>query len=577
MQIPRSEYPRPQFVRNNWNNLNGEWAFEFDFGNSGAERGMEKPDAPFTKKILVPFCPESALSGIGHKDFMPAVWYRRTVTLTRQELDGRVLLHFGAVDYMATLWVNGKQAGTHAGGYSSFVFDITDFVAEGDNTLTLRAQDDSRSGKQPRGKQSALFHSHGCDYTRTTGIWQTVWMEFVPPTYLVSSRIIPDYQNSSISVTVRTSGCRRALSLKLTASFEGRVCASREVKISGEYSTTELTLSETHLWEPGNPALYDLTYELLQDGKPLDKVTGYFGLRGVEIRGKKFCLNGKSIFQRLVLDQGFYPDGIYTAPSDAALKQDIILSMEAGFNGARLHQKVFEERFLYWADKLGYLVWGEQANWGLDYTTADAIGWFLPEWLEVVERDFNHPAIIGWCPFNETWDMHGCRQDDEVLRMVYLATKATDRTRPVIDTSGNYHVVTDIYDIHDYEQNAEVWKSRYGVPYDRLHETYPSRQKAAGQPFFVSEYGGARWAPDSPEGWGYGDAPKSEEEVGARYEALTTVLLDNPDICAFCYTQLTDVEQEKNGVYHYDRTPKFSKKIYEQIRRANTKKAAIED
>ncbi len=575
--IPRSEYPRPQFVRESWRNLNGTWQFEFDFGNSGEERGMSGPDAAFTKEITVPFCPESKLSGIGYTDFMPAVWYKRSVTLSKEELSGRVLIHFGAVDYEATLWVNSKLAGSHKGGYSSFCFDITDLVNEGENTLILRARDDNRGEKQPRGKQSALYASHGCDYTRTTGIWQTVWLEFVPSTYMVSSRIIPDYKNGTATVTVRTWGCRKGTSLKLTASYNGTVCAEKEVLVSGEYTSAELKMSEVHLWEPGNPALYDLKYELKKDEETIDSVSGYFGLRGVEIRGKKICINGKSVFQRLVLDQGFYPDGIYTAPTDEDLKRDIELSMAAGFNGARLHQKVFEERFLYWADKLGYLVWGEHASWGFDYTRAEAISQFLPEWLEVVERDFNHPAIIGWCPFNETWNMHGRQQDDEVLRITYLATKATDNTRPVIDTSGNYHVITDIYDIHDYNQDPEEFKRRYGVPYDQLHEVFKDRQKPQGQPFFVSEFGGARWAPESDEGWGYGNTPKSEEEVGDRYEALSSILLDNPDICAFCYTQLTDVEQEKNGIYHYDRTPKFSQKIYDQIRRANTKKAAIED
>ena len=304
---------------------------------------------------------------------------------------------------------------------------------------------------------------------------------------------------------------------------------------------------------------------------------------------RSILINGKPVFQRLVLDQGFYPEGIYTAPTDMALKNDIEISMGLGFNGARMHEKIFEARYIYWADKLGYLVWGEHANWGLNITTPMGLERFLPEWMEALERDFNSPALIGWCPFNETWDRKftlpengswdpkGIRQDDEVLRIVYNVTKMVDKTRPVIDTSGNYHVVTDIFDIHDYEQDPEKFAEKFepmkngGKPF----VNYPDRQKYEGQPYFVSEYGGIWWNPEQKDGkaWGYGQRPKSEEEFLKRYEGLTSILLRNPKICAFCYTQLYDVEQEVNGLYTYDRKPKFDAKI---IREINSRKAAIE-
>jgi beta-galactosidase/beta-glucuronidase len=291
----------------------------------------------------------------------------------------------------------------------------------------------------------------------------------------------------------------------------------------------------------------------------------------------KMYINGKAVFQRLILDQGFYPDSIYTAPTDDALRGDIELSMAMGFNGARLHQKMFESRFLYWADKLGYIVWGEHASWGLSLSNPNGLERFLPEWLETVERDYSHPSIIGWCPFNETGDQHTI-QDDSILATVYAVTKQLDGTRPVIDTSGYLHVITDIYDVHDYDQNTETFAARYaGVKTDEdVHRNYPLRERYDGQSYFVSEYGGIWWNPEQKDNkaWGYGERPRTEEEFLKRYEGLTMALLNHPGMCAFCYTQLTDVEQEVNGLYTYDRKPKFDPAI---IREINMRKAAIEE
>ena len=571
--IPRSEHPKPQFRRDSWMNLNGLWAFEIDNGRSGKARGLSAADAQLSGKILVPFCPQSELSGVNHKDFLYGVWYRRTFELTKEQLSGRAVLHFGAVDYRCEAFVNGVSVGAHTGGYVSFCFDVTEAVHEGENVITVYAEDDERDPLIPRGKQSELFYSHGCDYTRTTGIWQTVWLEFLPETHIEKIKIFPSVETGSFDVEALLKG---AGTLTVEASYEGRPMGAASVKAAGGLVRLHLSLQETHLWELGCGRLYDLklTYGA-------DTVQSYAGLRSVRLDGYRFLLNGKSVFQRTVLDQGFYPDGIYTAPSDQALENDIHLSMACGFNGARLHEKIFEERFLYHCDRLGYMVWGEFPNWGLDVTRPDAVYSVLPEWLEEVERDFNHPALIGWCPFNETWDRDHRKQDDNVLRAVYLATKSADPTRPCIDTSGNYHVATDIYDVHDYEQNVEIFKNHYdelsngGELWDQVnHRGTGVRQQYDGKlPVFISEYGGIGWTKEE-KAWGYGNMPKSEEEFIQRFCGLTSAILDNPRIMGLCYTQLTNVEQEQNGLYTYDRQPKFDVNIFREVL---TKKAAIED
>jgi beta-galactosidase/beta-glucuronidase len=512
---------------------------------------------------------------------MPAVWYRKEIEIPQEWMTKRTLIHFGAVDYRAQLWVNGSEAGAHIGGYTSFTFDITDYLKPGKNVLVLCAEDDVRSNLQPRGKQSSEFYSHGCEYTRTTGIWQTVWLESVPKLYISRLKYIPDPDNGMLYIEAFFNKNAGNCSLEAYSSFDGRLTGKASAKSGGNNARLALKLDEIHLWGAGRPNLYDLEIRLVQNGEIIDSVESYFGLRSVSLTDNEILINGEAVFQRLILDQGFYPDGIYTAPSEEALINDIKISMDLGFNGARLHEKVFEPRFLYWADKLGYLVWGEHANWGLDITTPMGLERFLPEWIEAVERDFNHPSIVGWCPFNETWDLKGkdivsgIRQDDEVLRITYQATKAIDSTRPVIDTSGNFHVVTDIFDIHDYEQDPKVFAEKFepmkngGQAFIGWH----GRQVYEGQPYFVSEYGGIWWNPGDSEGWGYGQRPKTEEEFLERYRGLTSALLSHPKICAFCYTQLYDVEQEVNGLYTYDRKPKFNTEIIKAI---NTQKAAIE-
>ena len=561
--IYRTEHPNPQFERKNWRCLNGVWDFEFDQGVSGEARGLHRPDSEYSLKINVPFCPESALSGIGNTDFINSVWYKRTVDISKDDLKGRVLLRFGAVDYEATVFVNGNEAFSHRGGYVGFSGDITDFLTEGENVITVRAIDDTRDRMIPSGKQCRWYRSSGCSYTRTTGIWQSVWLEFVPAARIIRTRYETDPESAVVNVSAKVNG---AGTLRAEAFYEGRPVGEAETVTAGGSAVLSIKLSERHLWEIGHGRLYDL---VLTFGE--DRVRSYFGLRSVALDGYRFLLNGKSVFQRTILDQGFYPDGIYTAPSDEQLEADIDRSMALGFNGARLHQKIFEERFLYHCDRKGYIVWGEFPSWGLEDNKSDTIYALLPEWLEEIARDFNHPAIIGWCPFNETDD----DQFSDLVRTVYRVTKAVDPTRPVIDTSGYVHVETDIFDLHDYEQNPDTFREHYArfekegvITYAHSgSQTYPK-----GAPVFVSEFGGMTLS-TGERVWGYSKLD-DEEQFYRNYGELVDTLLDNPCIMGFCYTQLTDVEQEVNGLYRYDRTPKFDA---ERIRAINTRRAAIED
>ena len=599
--VPRNEYPRPQFRRDEWLCLNGEWQFEIDQGDSGLDRGLL--ERQLNAKIVVPFCPESQLSGIENHDYLNAVWYRRTVDVPASWRGQRVQLHFQAVYYDATVWVNGVEVGRHRGGFSPFTIDLGDVGGE-TVTIVVRARD-GHEAPQPRGKQTREYGPSGAIYVRTTGIWQTVWMEPVPETALARPRITPDVGNGLIRLEQPLSNNRPGLRLRATLSDEaGEVVTAESPADLDLAPRLDLAIPEERrrLWSIDDPHLYDLQIELVDaNEKVLDSAQCYAGLRSIAIDGKAIKINGEVVFQRLVLDQGYYPDGIMTAPSDEALVRDIELSQEAGFNGARLHQKVFEERFLYHADRMGYIVWGEFGDWGCNrlgpmYAEHQKPGPdYITQWLEVLARDYSHPSIVGWCPLNETWQsiIDRITALDDVTRGMYLATKAMDTTRPVLDTSGYSHRVpeADVYDSHDYTQDPDTFRVRHtglatGQPYANrpsdwnlpahlvgdLVWSIPYR----GQPYFVSEFGGIWWNPNAKEGedsWGYGERPKNIEEFYDRFEKLCAILLDDPDMFGYCYTQLTDIYQEQNGIYGLGREEKFD---MDRIRAAQQKEAAIE-
>ena len=568
---PRPEFPRPQFDRGDaaWLNLNGPWEYQTDRGQTGEQRGFQN-GAPFSETITVPFCRESELSGIGDVDFCDSVWYRKTLILPEGWAGKRVLFHIGACDYYTKVWVNGQYMGDHTGGYVAFSFDITKALKEGENTLTVGVWDHLRNETQPGGKQSPRYESFGCFYTRTTGIWQTTWLECVPTDYIASTKYYPNLELKKLVIEALTVG-GEGMTLTAKASYDGKPMGVGTTTVHGGKAVVEVELDELHLWEVGNGRLYDLTLTMGED-----TVDSYFGMRKIECRDGFFYLNGKCVFQRLVLDQGFYPDGIYTASTLSELEADIDRSLAMGFNGARLHQKVFEPLFLSLCDKKGYIVWGEHGNWGQDSARESVFQNFLPEWCEILARDFNHPAIIGWCPLNETQN----NQLPLFVKLLATVTRQYDTTRMYIDASGWTHTegLTDIMDLHDYEQNPETFAAKlaplaeggtynvhwWGGPNDAMH-THPT---------FVSEYGGIRWAPQEAAGWGYGQAPQSAEEFISRFKGLTEAILFHPKMGALCYTQLTDVEQEVNGLYTYHRVPKFDPAIMHAIL---TQKAAVED
>jgi beta-galactosidase/beta-glucuronidase len=598
MTIPRPEYPRPQFVRPDWLCLNGPWQFEIDRRDRGAAQGLRTRD--LTGEIIVPFAPESEASGIGDIGFLEAVWYRRSVDVPEAWRGRRVLLHFGAVDHDATVWVNDVEVIRHRGGFTSFSADITDAI--GDDraaTIVVRARD-RRNALQARGKQSRERANAGVYYTRTTGIWQSVWLEPVPDVRLLHGRVTPSLATSSFNVELPVSQNRAGWSASATlADAEGTI-VGRQLRVDLDRTPVAVLVipaDRVRRWQPGDPHCYELVLELRDaDGTVVDRVESYCGLRSVAVDGRAVTINGERVFQRLVLDQGYWPQSLMTAPTDEALIADIELALAAGFNGARLHQKVFEQRFLYHADRLGYLVWAEFGDWGIDVgrprgDNQQPTASFITQWLEALQRDANHPSVIGWCPLNETNQEIGehLTQLDDVSRGMFLASSVADPSRLVLDASGWSHRVpeTDVYDTHDYEQDPVAFARNHAGLEEGRPRIDSGPDGAAwsvpyhGQPYFVSEFGGIWWNPDvaradgrtTSTSWGYGQRVADEDEFYSRFEGLTGALLENPAMFGYCYTQLTDVFQEENGIYRFDRSTKLD---VDRIRRAQQRPAAYE-
>ena len=570
LNLPRPEYPRPQFERADWMNLNGTWTYEFDFGNSGRNRNLHS-STKLNSNIIVPFCPESKLSGVEHLDFINQMWYQRRLDIPAEWNQKRIFLNFGAVDYYAEIFIDGRFIERHTGGSSSFSIDLTRFVKPGQShNLVVFVRDDLRSGMQTAGKQCTNYDSGGCSYTRVTGIWQTVWMEAVAPDGLRTVFVRPDIDQKQLVILPEFYKESNDKMLEVTVKDGKKIVARKEVKCANS-ATIILPIKNMKLWSPETPFLYDVLYRIKDArGNITDEVKSYVGMRKVHTANGLFYLNNEPYYQRLVLDQGYYPEGIWTAPNDEALKNDITLGKEAGFNGARLHQKVFEERYYYWADKLGYLTWGESASWVMDVNNELAARNFIGEWTEVVLRDRNHPSLVTWTPFNETWG-GGSDTYARLIKEIYYTTKGIDPTRPINDASGDNHVLTDIWSVHNYEQNKdkliEQLKMRKGKEPYRNSRDKDHLAIYEGQPYMLDEFGGIPWmsADNRKDSWGYGGMPTNEEEFYQRLEGQIDALIVSKHVCGFCYTQLTDVEQEKNGIYYYNRIPKMNMKRIKAI------------
>ena len=584
MPPKRAEHPDPQFERANYECLNGTWDFSY-----GKVCGKE--NCALDLKIEVPFCPESELSGIHNTDFITDCVYSREIDVKESDLRGRLVLHFGAVDYKAEVYVNGIKAGTHAGGYTAFETEITPFVKVGKNRITVAVHDDI-TDNVPSGKQSKKRESFGCFYTRVTGIWQTVWLERTPKAYIKQIRFNPHIAESSVGVELLTEG---KASTEITVFYDGKQVG--KAMGDGYYRHRyEIKLIKTHLWEVGHGNLYDV---LIKFGD--DEVKSYFGLRSAEYKDGKFLLNGKSVFQRLVLDQGYYSEGIYTAPSVEDFRKDIELALNLGFNGVRPHQKVFEQRYLYECDRAGFMVWGEYASWGIRCEDLDALGTFTTEWTETVEQYFNHPSIVTWCPLNEAWFALEDKEKERDIRFVesvYHVTKTLDGTRPCVDVSGGYHgKYTDLFDFHCYHNATDIThyieeiENRGELVMDTL---YPSEPEIGAiwdgkTATHASEYGGVAFGKDGTvnglqgsvpcvqeqNAWGY-SACTDDDRFVAQYIKTTELFMNSDKICGFCYTQLYDIEQEQNGLYTYDRKTKFSQGALTRIKECNGRRAAIE-
>ena len=604
-QLPRAEYPRPQFERAEWQNLNGEWSYTLDPVKTGWERGL-KDSKGFDGKIIVPFAPESKLSGVEHKEFIPCIWYQREITIPAEWADKDVVLNFGAVYYESEIYIDGKFVARHFGGSDSFSVDITSFVKAGQkHSLVVNAKSDLRSRMQSAGKQSLRHGPFECMYTRTTGIWQTVWMEAVAPSGIKRVKISTDIDRSVVAMEFTMRRNASGDMLTINVKDNGKVVASDCGPVASG-SVVMLPIKKAKLWSPESPFLYDVEFELKNAaGEVIDRATSYFGMRKIHTDGNKIYLNNEPYYQRLVLDQGFYPDGVWTAPSDEALKHDIEMSKEAGFNGARLHQKVFEERFHYWADKLGYLTWGEAPSWGLDANDVEAARNFLMEWRNLVVRDMNHPSIVTWTPFNEEfWPDE--TQYPRFIVDAYTITKQLDPSRPVNTVSGGQHIVTDIWTEHHYEQNPDKLRDiiynngkmyvrghavqarhRGNVGFNRpvLNDPYTFPTYKGDIPYILDEFGGIKCMEANPAkdgAWGYGDAAQTKEDFYKRLEAQVRGLIEMSDkMWGYCYTQLTDVMQEQNGIYYYDRGVKYDmervRKIFQMPLPESVQKAAKGD
>ena len=572
--VPRPEYPRPQFVRDEWSNLNGTWEFAFDDANAGLDEGWHDGRA-LPGRIVVPFPYQSELSGIDDKRVHPFVWYARTFDVPGAWRGRDLLLHFGAVDYRSTVWVNGHEVGNNQGGHVPFSFDIAPYVREGSNRIALRVVDE-QDARQPRGKQSSTGLPHDIDYYCTTGVWQTVWLEPVPSMRIEEIRITPRAYENMVVIDVFLHAHSADWGIVAEASEQGRVVARAEEHTAVATARLHLRIPYAKLWSPDSPNLYDLSVRLYEGDALRDEVKSYVGLRSIEVRDGRVVLNGRPVYMKMVLDQGYWPESLLAAPSDEALQTDIGWAKKFGFNGVRKHQKIEDPRWLYWCDRLGMMVWEEMPN-AREWSSLSEER-LSSEWRRAVRRDYSHPCVVAWVPVNESMGFPGLNKHHPgqyayIERMV-SATRRLDSTRPVIDNDGWEHTdITDICAIHDYTPTGAALRERYREklaggelpPHVWLTDKplFSRGSKYRGQPVVLSEVGGFLMKPQDvpPEErdmlYQFYGSVADNNELLAKYRDLMEGIASLGFLAGFCYTQLTDIEQESNGLLTYDRRPKL--------------------
>ena len=576
------DYPRPQFVRKEWKSLNGEWNFVFDDNDEGETKKYFK-EFPMNKKIILPFTYETKLSGIEDESVHYIVWYNRKINISKEQLqNNKVILNFEGSDYKTKVWINGKYVGENIGAYSRFSFDIEKYVMEGENDITIKVED-SLSKDQPRGKQRYKKESWKCWYIQTTGIWKTVWLEWVSKKYIKAVKITPKTDKVQLEIETNLSEQdieQQKYYIGTEISFNGQILNNTKAIINNNYEKIEINIAKEGInhdiqkWSVNSPNLYDITYKLYCEDKVIDTAYSYFGIRDIAIRGDKILLNSEELYLKLILDQGYWKESHLTPPSEDSLTKDIESVLAFGYNGIRKHQKVEDERFLYWCDVKGILVWGEMANcYNFDDNSLQN---FTNEWIKVVKQNYNHPSIITWVPINESWgipEVSICEKEQNFATSLYYLTKAIDNTRPVISNDGWEHTISDIITIHDYKQDDELLYQEYTdkdmkvlnnfEEYNGKHRLFANGYKYEGQPVIMSEYGGI--AINSEEGWGYGKQVKDEKELVERFTKLTKAIKNISYISGYCYTQLTDVQQEANGLMDAERNYKIEPSIIRNI------------
>lgn len=589
----RNEYPRPQFVREQWQNLNGEWQFEFDDNNAGLEEKWYEPENVLDRKIIVPFVYQSKLSGICEKIPHNIVWYKRQVETELPKEDERLILHFGAVDYEAQVFVNGHCVVRHEGGNMPFSADITPYLKDTVQTIAVRVKDPQEDEEIPRGKQFWKEKSEGIWYTNSTGIWQTVWMEKIASKHIKDVKFTSLFDEGKISIVCEGENLEEGDRLFYKITYKGDDVAEGKLVWNGNILEWDVDLIQRKIfhtnfhdggrtWSPEHPNLFDVNLKLEdRSGKYTDEVDTYFGFRKVHIENGMVYLNNKPYYQKLVLDQGYWPDGLLTAPSDEAFQQDILAAKKMGFNGCRKHQKMEDPRFLFWADQMGYIVWGECAS--APIYSEKAVVRLADEWAETVERDYNHPSILVWVPLNESWGVpmiHQDRMQQHFSQMMYHYLHAIDNTRLVVSNDGWEATETDICAIHNYMHGQNEEKEKYNCYKETLatRESLLKKPSTAwdiyangfcnqGEPILLTEFGGIGFDVSGENGWGY-TSVQNENDYLEDYGRIMDAVFASEGLWGFCYTQLYDVEQEINGILTYDRKPKCNP---EKIREINNR------